>query len=66
MSPIELFWTLKNYKLFGFAEFGFNPNETVALMGAHTLGQVIIFYLIFNCLCSHKRQAKERDQIELD
>ena len=52
MSPIELFWTLKNYKLFGFAEFGFNPNETVALMGAHTLGQVIIFYLILT-VCVH-------------
>ena len=31
------------YELFGFTEFGFNPNETVALMGAHTLGQVIIY-----------------------
>ena len=40
------------YELFGFTEFGFNPNETVALMGAHTLGKVIIFYLILT-VCVH-------------
>ena len=33
------------HERFCFSEFGFDQNETVALMGAHTLGQVIRSYV---------------------